>query len=145
MVISHALLKSVYSYFGLTEDDYLLLNCVLLCEIIKKICKSLIFFVVVIHNMNYLFDVFVYCQTRVNFVCTISSNLYMNGCHLTELLCEILDFWRPSCTEHECLPVRVLNLSNNLLNILFKSHIKHPVCFIETQISAPVQVCVATF
>jgi len=63
---------------------------------------------------------------------------------LRELISNLFDFFRPSCTPKESLSVWT-NLSHDLGDLRLESHIQHPVRFIKNKISNSSQIRVASF
>jgi len=62
---------------------------------------------------------------------------------MAELTSECLDLFWPSRAEHQRLPIRMRDFSDNLLNIFFKPHIKHSICFIEHQVGYSSQISIS--
>ena len=57
---------------------------------------------------------------------------------------QLLDILGPSGAEHQSLSIWP-NLTDDLANLGFKSHIKHAVCLIHNKVSNPTQVGFLSF
>jgi len=50
----------------LAENDHFLVHSVALGDLVEKVGKLLVLFVVIVHNVDNLFDVIVYCEASVD-------------------------------------------------------------------------------
>ena len=102
--------------------------------VVSKLCQQvgqpLILFVIVINDVSSLSNVVVDCESSINGLIVLVSDLDLDRGHAAKLLCKLLDFWWPSCTEHESLSIRMLDTGHNPFDVFLESHIQHSVGFI---------------
>lgn len=55
-----------------------------------------------------------------------------------------LNLLRPGGTEHESLPFRAFDEADDFLDVLFETHVKHPIGFVERKEGAPMHIRLVT-
>ena len=51
----------------------------------------------------------------------------------------------PSCAKHERLSLFALGLAENMIDVSFEAHVKHSICFVETEVCARFHIGIFTF
>ena len=110
------------------------MNLVVISKFCQQIGELLILLVIVINDVGSLSNVVVNRETSIYSLTVLVSDLDFDGGHAAKLLCELLNFWWPSCTEHESLSIWMLDMAHNPFDIFLESHIQHSVGFIQSQI-----------
>ena len=110
------------------------MNLVVISKLCQQVGQPFILLVIVVNDVGSLSNVVVNCETSIYALTVLVSDLDFDWGHAAKLLCKLFDFWRPSCTEHESLSIRMLDMAYNPFDVFLESHIQHSVGFVQCQI-----------